>query len=342
MKRWRVLATCVTAAACMLSLLVVLGGSVVTAAPTYNQLTFNPNPIAPPGSLVAGQAVKTICVGAELNGTPVSSFTAYLSFKTLNTEGAPGGTAKVGATTLNGTPSAFTTTTSCVTVAYTAPIPIPTAGRDEIIAQDSATSPVTMNTGAYAFSGPAVSMGPYIPLPPSRICDTRSTGGPPCAGKTLGAGGILPVVVTGVGGVPSTGVSAVVINVTAIGHASASYLKVYPNGESATVSNINFPANTTIANLVEVGVGLQNEVDVYNAVGTADVVMDVQGYIPTNEDLSPTFVPPSTAGLFHPTVPTRICDTRSGTNTQCTSHGKLGAGLVLTLKSRPPLVPCRR
>ena len=109
--------------------------------------------------------------------------------------------------------------------------------------------------------------------------------------------------VTGVGGVPSTGVSAVVINVTAIGRASASYLKVYPNGESATVSNINFPANTTIANLVEVGVGLQNEVDIYNAVGTADVVMDVQGYIPTNEDLSPTLVPPSTAGLFHPTVP---------------------------------------
>ena len=53
--------------------------------------------------------------------------------------------------------------------------------------------------------------GTYVSLPPSRVLDTRSGLG----GTTVGPNAILSVQVGGRGGVPATGVSAVVLNVTA-------------------------------------------------------------------------------------------------------------------------------
>jgi len=49
--------------------------------------------------------------------------------------------------------------------------------------------------------------GGFAALPPSRLLDTRTTGTP------LGSDQTRSLKVTGVGGVPSTGVSAVVLNV---------------------------------------------------------------------------------------------------------------------------------
>ena len=82
------------------------------------------------------------------------------------------------------------------------------------------------------------------PLQPAghaaRICDTRagnpsglSGGAAQCngtanAGERLAAGGVLTVTVDGNAGVPSTGVSAVVLNVTAVNPAAAGYLTAYP------------------------------------------------------------------------------------------------------------------
>ena len=323
MRHSRLVAGGAIAITSFLSILTLNTGTTASAAPNYNQITFTPGPIAPPGSLIAGQVVNNICVAAALNGNAVTSFTAYVSLKTLNSEGAPGGTAKIGSTALTGTPGAFSTTTGCISVIYTAPIPIPTAGRDEIVAQDAATSPTIMYTSSYSFTGLGVSASPYVPLAPQRICDTRTGGSPAqCAGHHLGPLGTLDVTVTGVGGVPANGVSAVVLNVTTVNGTASSYFKVYPKGQPATVSNLSFPAQTTLANLVEVGVGLQNEVEIFNAAGTADAVLDVQGYVPTNQVIGDSSLTPSTAGLFHPTEP-------------------LPAG-PLSVRSRYPAAPGRR
>ncbi len=69
----------------------------------------------------------------------------------------------------------------------------------------------------------------YFPLPPSRVLDTRTGTGAPAA--QLGAGASLDLTVVGAGGVPASGVAAVVLNVTATdATAPDSFLTVFPAG----------------------------------------------------------------------------------------------------------------
>jgi hypothetical protein len=143
--------------------------------------------------------------------------------------------------------------------------------------------------------------GRYHPLTPSRIYDSRGAGGP------LGPNTTRDIPVIGQGGVPATGVSAVIVNTTVTNTTAMSYLTVFPTGFiRPTTSNLNWAGPTTVANLVEVAVGDGGQVTVYNAYGNTDVIVDVAGWVST----------PGTAtadGLYNPLVPARILDTRNGT-----------------------------
>jgi Viral BACON domain len=152
--------------------------------------------------------------------------------------------------------------------------------------------------------------GQYKPLVPVRILDTRfGTGG---YFAPVGPNQSIAVQVAGQGNVPAmnsaTPPSAVVLNVTVTNTTSAGYLTVYPTGVSRpTASNLNFVANQSVPNLVEVAIGPDGRVNVYNAFGNTDVVFDVQGWVTTHGTVS------GTDGLFRPLVPARILDTRFGT-----------------------------
>jgi hypothetical protein len=81
--------------------------------------------------------------------------------------------------------------------------------------------------------------GTYYPLQPFRLLDTRQAYGAP-PGK-LGSGATLNLDVAGRGEVPSSGVSAVVLNVTVTNGTTPSYLTVYPQGQTRpTASSLNF------------------------------------------------------------------------------------------------------
>jgi len=142
-------------------------------------------------------------------------------------------------------------------------------------------------------------------LTPARILDTRDgTGGISAA---VGAGGTISPDVTGVGGVPATGVSAVVLNVTATQPtAGDSFLTVFPAGATRPLaSNLNFVAGQTVPNLVMAKVGADGRVSVFNNLGTTHVIFDVVGWFGTDAD---------TAGAsYNALSPSRILDTRDGT-----------------------------
>jgi hypothetical protein len=172
---------------------------------------------------------------------------------------------------------------------------------------------------------------------PARICDTRpgnpsglSGAAAQCDGRTLLAGTPLDVQVAGVGPVPATGVTGVVLNVTVTDPTAPGFLTVYPAGSPPPLtSNLNFTAGETVANQVQVGLGSGGEIAVV-ASAAADVVVDVNGYF-----ASPA---PSGAGLLQPLPPARICDTRpgnpsglSGAAAQCTGR-TLQAGGILQLQ----------
>jgi hypothetical protein len=80
--------------------------------------------------------------------------------------------------------------------------------------------------------------GAYYPVNPSRILDTRFGNGVPAA--AVGPNSTISLQVTGRGGVPSTGVSSVVLNVTATVPTAHSYITVYPTGVTRpTASSLN-------------------------------------------------------------------------------------------------------
>ena len=148
--------------------------------------------------------------------------------------------------------------------------------------------------------------GQYHSLAPARILDTRDGTGGPAA--PLGPGASRNVQITGKGGVPSTGVSAIVLNVTVTNGTTGSYLTVWPAGVPRPLaSNLNWTAGKNVPNLVEVAIGVNGQVSVFNAAGSADVVFDVAGYVVT-----PTATP-GPDGLDTPVVPKRVLDTRDGT-----------------------------
>ncbi len=117
----------------------------------------------------------------------------------------------------------------------------------------------------------------FVPLNPARLLDTRDgTGGNISA---LSSQALTELRVTGVGGVPPTGATAVVLNVTVDAPITSGFITAWPSGEGQpTVSNLNYVAGQTVPNLVTVKVGANGRVNLYNSEGYTHLVADVVGY----------------------------------------------------------------
>jgi len=201
-------------------------------------------------------------------------------------------------------------------------------------------TPITLTPDTFTFTTPPQPAGPslvyavatfggvssaentassylYVPLAnfmqvnPFRILDTRSS-------TPLGPNATKTIQITGLGSppIPTTAVAAV-LNVTAVAGTASSLLAVYPTGTTKTsVSDLNFTAGSVTPNLVTVTLGSGGEVNIYNSLGSVNVLVDVEGY----------FAPPASstpAGEFHPIAPTRVCDTRSASYA---CHGAIAGG----------------
>jgi hypothetical protein len=161
--------------------------------------------------------------------------------------------------------------------------------------------------------------GLYDPVAASRILDTRTHLG----GTAPGAGGTVQLKVTGVGGVPATGVSAVALELTAMSGTAKTYLTAYPSGSPRPLtSNLSVPAKKTVANRVVVPVGPDGKVMLYNAAGVQQLTADVSGWFTDGTDTA------APGGYFTAVTPSRVLDTRSGTGV---AKGPLSAGHSLTV-----------
>ncbi|MEO6126203.1 MAG: hypothetical protein ABIR32_21090 [Ilumatobacteraceae bacterium] len=160
----------------------------------------------------------------------------------------------------------------------------------------------------------------FVPLSPARILDTRTGVGGYAA--PLGAGAIASLDVTGVGGVPETGVTAVVMNVTVDAPWTAGFLTAWPSAEPRPlVSNLNFVAGQTVPNLVTVKISSNGKVDLFNSGASTHVIADIAGY----------YTPiPVAAGRFTAVSPARLLDTRDGTG-RAGAVGPIGSGQTVDL-----------
>jgi adhesin/invasin len=140
----------------------------------------------------------------------------------------------------------------------------------------------------------------------------------------MGTGSVIDLQILGAGGVPATGVSAVVLNATATNTATQGFFTLYPSLTTRPLaSNVNWAAGWTLPNRVIVGVGTNGKVSIYNGQGAADAVIDVSGYF-TNATAAGKF--------FTPLTPSRVVDTRI-------SGGTIGANGLDTFQVTGGSVP---
>jgi len=158
---------------------------------------------------------------------------------------------------------------------------------------------------------------------PARVLDTRSGIGVPAG--ALDPRSSVTLQLRGRGGVPGSGVSAVVLNVTVTGPTAPGYLTAYPGGgEPPTASNLNFVPGQTVPNLVIVPLGSAGQVSLFNGSGgSTHVVADVFGFYSDGSDFDTR-----TGGATLALPPSRILDTRTGVGAPAAAV-RPGAAVVL-------------
>ncbi|MGX6742273.1 FlgD immunoglobulin-like domain containing protein [Streptomyces xantholiticus] len=180
------------------------------------------------------------------------------------------------------------------------------------------TGPAATGSGTFKVTGGTEAVtGTFQPVQPNRLMDTRTGLGVPQA--KVGAGQTVTLQVAGAGGVPASGVTAVVMNVTAMTATATTYVSVYPNGTTRTsASNLNVRAGETRPNLVVVPV-VNGKVSFYNNAGSVNLIADVSGY----------FAASGEGSTYEPVTPNRLMDTRLGLGVP---KAKVGAGQTVTLQ----------
>lgn len=176
-------------------------------------------------------------------------------------------------------------------------------------------------TGYSLTPGASPAPGTFSAQAPFRQLDTRDgtggVGGPVAPGQTIN------VKVTGRGGIPSSGVSAVAMNITVANPSSFGFITAYAGGTPRpNASNVNYAAGQIVPNFAITPVAPDGTISFTNTSGgTVQIIADTSGYY-----LAGT---PSTAGAFSAQAPFRQLDTRNGTGG---INGPVAPGQTINVK----------
>lgn len=158
--------------------------------------------------------------------------------------------------------------------------------------------------------------GVYVPVTPVQMVNAQSSGS-----GDFSAGETRTYAFAGHGGVPSTGVSAVVVDIAAKSTTAttSSYVTAWAAGSTRpVVSNLYYTdGNVPRSNTAIVPLGTNGSISIYNYTGTTGITVDLQGYFTSTSDDS------STGGFVPLDAPTRIANTATG---QGVPEAKLSTG----------------
>ena len=163
----------------------------------------------------------------------------------------------------------------------------------------------------------AVGSRSFVAVSPARLLETRpgssTVDGVSAGGGLVSGGGVVRVPVAGRGGVPSSGVGAVVVNVTVVDAQGSGYVSVYASGGPRPLaSNLNFVAGQVVPNLVITSLGADGRIELFASAGV-QLLVDVMGWFPVG-------------GSFNGLSPARLLETRPGSST--VDGVSAGGGLV--------------
>lgn len=145
-------------------------------------------------------------------------------------------------------------------------------GRISVFNASGSTHVVIDALGCFSSSGAAR----FVPLTPSRVLDTREGIGAPTAPVAQAP---LGVQLAGRGGVPTSGTTAVLLNLTAVTPTLPTFVTAYPSGvDRPLAANITIGAGKVVPNMVLARLGADGKAMIYNNTGAVDLVADVVGY----------------------------------------------------------------
>jgi parallel beta-helix repeat protein len=148
--------------------------------------------------------------------------------------------------------------------------------------------------------------GRFVPIAPTRVLDTRVGGGPAFGTFSRGSSRSVPIV--GQGEIPTSGVSAVAVTLTATGSKAAGWAQLIPTGGATALgasSNINVArSGQTVANMAILPVGSDGTVTLF-ADAPGEYLLDVTGWF--TDDSADV----DTTGLYVPGEPVRLYDSRA-------------------------------
>jgi hypothetical protein len=163
---------------------------------------------------------------------------------------------------------------------------------------------------------------------PMRVFDTRPASSPDALRTVpkspIGGDVELRVPMTGLpsGATPTSGISAVALNVTVANGAGNGFVTVYPCGERELVSSVNFVAGRAVSNSVIAPLSATGELCFFSNV-SADIVVDIAGWFATK------------SSYIAAESPARAFDTRSKVSPDAlldVPKGRMGGGSVIRVR----------
>ncbi len=247
------------------------------------------------GFIGAGQSLRLVVAG--VSGIGVDATAVVVNLTATESAGAgfvtawPAGSPRPEVSNLNLTAAGQTRPNLAI-------IPVGTGGAIELFSSVG-THLVADVAGWFAPAGNQPG-GRFTAVDPTRLLDTRIGLLPP---PPVPAGTTFDVAVTGLSGIPPTGVSAVAVNVTAVDAIRPGFVTVWPSGTTrplASTLNTSGPGET-VPNAAIVRVGANGRISLFTQ-HASHFVIDVTGWFGTEGT--------GEAGLFVPLSPIRIGDTR--------------------------------
>ncbi|MFE4264288.1 PKD domain-containing protein [Streptomyces sp. NPDC056883] len=206
--------------------------------------------------------------------------------------------------------------------------PRPATSNVNVVKGGTSSNTVTVPVGSYGHiraqlnSGKASLIVDYVglyqpnsgqrfsPLAPTRVLDTRTSGG------ALGGGKTRTVKVAGVNGIPADA-TAVALNLTGTGAKEQAHVIAYPDpAKRPATSNLNLEPGKDKSNQAIVPVGPNGTITLFTNTGSTHLILDAVGYY--GKDAK---------ALFTPVVPKRLADTRT--------TGKVAPGATTTVSGLP-------
>ncbi|MFC7489173.1 MULTISPECIES: hypothetical protein [unclassified Knoellia] len=273
-----------------------VGTDVRTAAPTALAVAplFGFQPITPtrlydsrsPSNKLATGSVRTVTAGGRA-GIPTSGV-GSVALNVTATQPTASGWLKVWPADQVAPATSTVNFARAATVANTVVVGVDSLERFSVGNYGGGSTHVVVDVTGWFPTGSGVT-----PVSPKRLLDTRGT-------SQIGPGQTRSLTVTGMGaGVPADAIAVALTMTATRSTAPSSWLTVYPSGSARPgTSSVNMSRGQTVANSLIATVGSAGAIQVYNASGSTDVIVDITGY------LSPT-------SGYIPLTPVRIMDTRA-------------------------------